>query len=386
MSDQRTLYDETGQEPPKADHTPEDQKSDALFAQESLFQFDDVKPGEFEVFNQATILAASFQHFRKKGFPFRKLPLHVQMQELNQLANVADENLFGTNLGYKIADTYHPHRFEGHADGMMSPLTAFQDDKLLMRALQKSLEYGAQLGEDLPSFMLIVSGVQACANFRPGIACKMYRDYCKKGARVLDTSTGYGGRLVGFMASGIAGEYIGVDPSTLTHEGNSKMARALGFQDNIRLINQPAEEVDVSDFANTCDFAFTSPPYFRKEHYSTEVTQSYLRHKYYLGWKKGFLIPMLQLQFDALRPGGINIVNIADVTLNRNANERTHASKMLKDQKRKVYPLVNDTWNAAVNEIGFVGVKRDQLLLGQRVGANQKEMQAVESLLIFKKP
>ena len=110
--------------------------------------------------------------------------------------------------------------------------------------------------------------------FRPGFAAHLYRKYCKQGDTVLDTSTGYGGRLVGYLGSGIGGKYIGIDPNTLTHAGNTRLASDLGFADAVELHNLPAEDVPHDVVAGRCDFAFTSPPYFSKEIYSAEPTQS----------------------------------------------------------------------------------------------------------------
>ena len=82
-------------------------------------------------------------------------------------------------------------------------------------------------------------------SIRPGIALHYYRRYCKPGATVLDTSTGYGGRLVGFMASGLAGRYVGIDPNRETHCGNTRLAADLGFAEAVELHCVPAEDVDV---------------------------------------------------------------------------------------------------------------------------------------------
>jgi hypothetical protein len=313
------------------------------------------------------IIDAAFNHFRATGFPYRNLPLHVSMQELNQLATTDPESLIGTNAGYQIADTYHPHRLLAAATKMKSPFESFGNDKLLRRAIKQELESG-KVPAGYFGFLSFVSGTQACSNFRPGFACHLYRTYCKPGAVVLDTSTGYGGRLIGFLASGLAGKYIGIDPNTLTHAGNAKLASDLGFQDDVELYNLPAEDVDIELVRNRCDFAFTSPPYFCKEIYSSEGTQSCNRYSTGEDWRIGFLVPMLRLQFAALKAGATSIINIADVNIGS-----------------ATYPLAEWTRSAA-KEVGFQYIKTDEFPMQHRVGAGMGDEVATEPVIVLVKP
>src|SRR5439155_22462995 len=58
-----------------------------------------------------------------------------------------------------------------------------------------------------------------------------------------------------------------------------------------------------------------SPPYFRKEIYSDESTQSCHRYTTPEAWRDGFLMPAMKLQAAVVKPGGFVIVNIADVKI-----------------------------------------------------------------------
>jgi len=320
-----------------------------------------------QVFDDEQILDAAFEYFRATGFPYRDLPVFVSMQEINKLAATPTEKLPATITAYHVADTYHPHRFHALAAGMKSPVEAFEDDKLLRRALKHELQYGGSISTHPIGKLSIVSGTQACSNFRPGVACLMYRKFAKRGDTVLDCSTGYGGRLVGFMASGIAGRYIGIDPNTPTHEGNLRLAADLGFSDNVELYNLPAEDVDPDLLAGRCDFAFTSPPYFTKEHYSSDDTQSWVRYKTGDAWRNGFLVPFFRLQFAALKPGAVSAVNIADVRI-----------------QGEVYKLEHWAFEAA-RSVGFEFVSRDEYTLTRRFGQEEDEV-SIEPVLVFRKP
>jgi hypothetical protein len=321
------------------------------------------------IYDQEQIIDAAFTWFRANGFPYRNLAPHVSMQEINKLLTTEPDNLRNTDTAYHVADTYHPHRFHAAADAMRSPFDAFCDDKLLRRALTNELSDGERrVPSTYFTSLNMVSGTQSCANFRPGFAAYLYRKHCPPNATVLDTSTGYGGRLVGFIGSGLAGHYIGIDPNVDTHNGNLRMAQELGFADKVELFNLPAEDVPHDAVAGRCDFAFTSPPYFRKEHYSDDDTQSWKRYPTGDAWRDGFLVPMMALQYAALKPGCTAIVNIADVTI-----------------KSKTYPLADWTIEAG-KQAGFDFVRRDEFPMTRRFGAGMKDEVATEPVLVFRKP
>jgi hypothetical protein len=319
-------------------------------------------------FSAEAILDEAFRYYRETGFPYKRLPKHLCMQELNKLAALNDEGLLTTRLGYDIADTYHPHRFHGAAHGMRSPYEAFHDDVALRKALQLHWEHGNQtIGAGWFSELNIVNGTQGCSNFRPGVALAYYRRYCTLGSTVFDASTGYGGRLVGFLAAHLGGRYIGIDPSQQTYEANCRLAEDLAFGEDVELYCIPIEDIDKSLVENRCDFAFTSPPYFIKEHYSDEPTQSWKRYSTAERWRDFFLKQMLEVQYIALCPGAYAIINIADVHIGN-----------------KFYPLVEWTQVLAA-EIGFFHLGTEGLVLTHRVGLSE-ETPAIEPILIFQKP
>lgn len=320
----------------------------------------------FLLFDEKTILDSAFGYYRATGFPYKQLELHVQMQELNKLrAMPHGDALINSTLAYDVADTWHKHRFHAHAKAKNSPVEAFNNDKKLRKALRMTLEQGA-IKTGWFGMLSLVSNTQACANFRPAFAKYLYTKYCaKKAPRVLDTSTGYGGRMLGWFCSFDRGEYHGIDPSTATHAANTEMAKALGFDSRVTLINEPAEDVTLR--ARYFDIAFTSPPYFRKEEYCDEETQSWIRYPEADSWREGFLRPMLALQFRALRKNAYSIINIADVNIGS-----------------KTVPLADWTVEDA-REVGFEFVERLQFPMTRRLGANMDEGVASEPVFVFKR-
>jgi hypothetical protein len=332
------------------------------------------------IYSDEEIIEQAFAYFREHGFPYRKLPVHVCMQEINKLAALPDDKLATSVLGYQIADTYHIERFSTPVNGMKTPKEAFYDDKVLKRCLTRMLTKGTGIKETLiggVGGIAITSGTQAAANFRPAYALKMYRKYCQAGYKVLDTSAGFGGRAVGAMAFPDL-YYVGIDPSTKSHVGNEIMVRDLGFSDRIKFIHSPVEDLlDMpcfSDWTNQeYDFAFTSPPYFSKELYENywlegRAVQSWSRYPTGEEWKTGFLDKMMLYQYSCLKHGSYSVVNIADVTI-----------------RNKIYNLVDWCKDSAARA-GFIFEGTDTLNLQKRIGSGHEDAPvATESVLIFKK-
>lgn len=303
-------------------------------------------------FPDDAIIDSAFRYYRTLQHPFPVKPVHVSMQEINALARADASGLLSSKLANRVADTYHPHRWKARSNKNRSPLEAFSDDATLRKALRLALSYHP-LREHLPSEVALVDGTQAASNFRPGAALWVYRKYGRPGGVVLDTSTGYGGRLVGFMASEL-GRYIGIDPNSETHQANLRMVTDLGFAERVELHMLPAEDVEHEVEPDTCDLAFTSPPYFTKEHYSSEPTQSWLRYPTGEEWRGGFLVPMMALQYSALKSGGYSVVNIADVRITGR-------------EGRAWYPLEDWTKDAAL-QVGFKHVGTVNLPRGSQFG------------------
>ncbi len=321
------------------------------------------------LYTNSEIVDEAFRWFRESGFPYRVLPRFVIMQQVNRLALAPEESLRHTSEAYSVADTFHSHRFHATTEGKVSPFECFHDDVKFRHALDLRLERGNPIPAGFFGELTLSRGTQQCSNFRPGFACLLYRRFCEPGATVLDTSTGYGGRLVGFVASMVRGRYIGIDPNTVTHAGNLALAAALGVADSVELHNTAAEDMDAAVVEGRCDFSFTSPPYFSKEHYSDEPTQSWVRYGHsFDAWVNGFLKPMLALTFRALKPGAHGIINIEDVNI-----------------KTKRYPLVNATVAQAL-AVGFEHVGTELFEMQPRLGANQDAEVATERVLIFKRP
>jgi hypothetical protein len=323
------------------------------------------EPVTFDIFSQEAVLDDAFRHYRAAGFPAFKKTRFAMMQEINKLASLDVDQLANSSVAHHVADCYHMHRWTTHVSEKKTALEQFARDDELQYALKLCTDLNHMItNESLLNVLAYVHGAQVAANFRPGFALSLVKRFCPDDGVWLDTSAGYGGRLVAFMASKRK-HYIGIDPSEMSVRGNEQMVIDLGFRDRVTLIQEPAEDVKLND--GFCDFAFTSPPYFAKERYSDEPTQSWKRYATGESWRAGFLLPTLALQFRALRAQSFAVMNIADVKL-----------------RGETFPLVEWARQCA-REVGFEYVTEEKFPLG-RVPGQGEAQQRFEPVLIWKKP
>lgn len=333
---------------------------------------DDDKPLLVDVpvpYGDELLIASAFDHWRTQSFPFPALAPHESMQQINRLTRTPTASLRNTATAYGVPDAYHPHRFSTKIPGKWTPLEAFDRDDKLTHAIRMLVENGvAVTPSSLRSMLGFVRNSQCAANFRPGFALLLLRKYAPVGGTWLDTSTGFGGRLVAFAASALE-RYVGIDPSTATDAGNRAMCADLGIDDRVTLIAKPAEDVTLDEVGGpeSCDFAFTSPPYFGKERYADEPTQSFMRYRDGNAWREGFLVPTLELQHAALKSGAVAVVNIADVKIGT-----------------ETYPLTDWTIDAG-RRAGFVLERTDTFPLS-RVPGRGEAAERFEPVFVFRKP
>jgi len=150
------------------------------------------------------------------------------------------------------------------------------------------------------------------SQFKPSVVKSVYRAFNARS--VLDLSMGWGDRLVGFLASE-ATSYVGIDPNTALHPLYEGIRDYCARDKQTEFLCACAEDVDLG--VRRFDFVFTSPPYFDRERYSDEDTQSWKRYPSEDSWLNGFLFRALQNAWDHLDEGGRIAINISDVKIGK---------------------------------------------------------------------
>jgi hypothetical protein len=220
--------------------------------------------------------------------------------------------------------------------------------------------------------------IQVAVNFPPMIAKYLYEkytDHCKSQdvINIYDPSSGWGGRIAGAMTvmDDRHVHYIGTDPNTdnfIEELGRTryeyladfvnKSLKRFGYDPHTYHVFTQGSEVigehpDFQQYKNKLDLVFTSPPYFNREGYSEDDTQSLKKFPFYDQWRDGFLRPTLENAYNNLKPDRYLLWNIADIKVG--------------DQ---YYPLEQDS-RAILESLGAEYVGVEKMVLANMPGANR---------------
>tara|TARA_R110000772_G_scaffold65605_1_gene146395 strand:- start:94 stop:1188 length:1095 start_codon:yes stop_codon:yes gene_type:complete len=276
-----------------------------------------------EILNKKDELSMAFEYARGRGMPYYSYSQEEKLIEFEKIKRANFKNgIEGNEVlqllhGLGLAWSYFPHHWEVQVLKMRRPIDVYKDDKLLKKALASRIKFGGKVGlngfmtdANLRKAIRTASGVQAVSNFRPAAAASIYHKFSKNGV-VWDMSCGYGGRLIGALASGCVKKYIGTDPCKLTYEGLQKIKDDFSHIKMDVEINMVGSENFVPN--EEIDLCFTSPPYFNTEEYSNEQSQSWKKYPTKKEWLHGFLRNTMKNCYRCLKDEGLMVLNIANV-------------------------------------------------------------------------
>ena len=192
---------------------------------------------------------------------------------------------------------------------------------------------------------------QPAVNF-PALTAKwIYEQYTShieqdEPLHIYDSSSGWGGRILGAMSSRKKTHYIGTDPNPdnfIPELGISRYEYVAKFY-NDRCVDDFSESFakffDVTKQGNTyelfqdgseliqhnpafqkykgkLDLSFTSPPYFNREQYSQDEKQSFKAYGEYEDWRDNFLRPTLTTIYEYTKNDRYILWNIADIKIGK---------------------------------------------------------------------
>ena len=258
-----------------------------------------------------------FDYYRQEGFPYYPTDMATRQKDFDSLVKYDRSNLFQDDIvkqtmhGLGLAWSYFPDSFDVQCGNKMTPLAAFNNDEIFMKVIRKRLKMGTYMSDSgIRKMLKIFTGVQGVSNFRPTAAAAIYDTFAKDGV-VWDMSGGWGGRLLGAIASGVEA-YITTEPSKEAFDGLLGLAEDFAH-DRIEyeLVNTGSEEM--KPMKNSLDLCFTSPPYFDLEKYSDEQSQSYVKFPERELWIEGFLRKTFKNCHYGLKEDGVMAINIADI-------------------------------------------------------------------------
>ena len=245
------------------------------------------------------------------------------------------------NMGANILTQFFPEILDVVKSGKASPRDFFKDDKRLLGYCRTVLKYCTS---PLEMFnMMSFRGSSRCYNFRPATAKTIYELYGKDNCKVLDTSSGFCGRLLGFFTAKNTSEYVGIDPNTADSCNKFILYMGRYFTNKKAYVNKIGSEdftiENYPKYENYFDISFTSPPYFDIERYSDDITQSHIKFNTYDLWVDGFYRNTIYNSCNALKLDGVFAVNISWVD-----NIKEYTEEFL-------------------NDCGFYIIKEDKYLL-----------------------
>jgi hypothetical protein len=257
----------------------------------------------------------------------------------------------------------------------VSLYSRFHNDRKLRRAIRLCYKYRNEgdktvVPQNLRRALELVNG-GSIQNFKPMNARAVWEYICPNFmGRVLDFSSGYGGRILGAMTSNMRYHYTGIDPNTATFKGLDALGSLINevVGTSYEMHNTVSEEFDPE--AGSYDAAFSSPPYFNLEIYTDEPTQCMNRYTNMDAWFEHYVEPTLRMLHKGLDRDGIYAVNIADY-------------KIAKEEFR-----ILDRWIELSKKMNFEYQETVQMMLNTRPGVGNGKMDRVqkfEGVYIFKR-
>lgn len=141
--------------------------------------------------------------------------------------------------------------------------------------------------------------------YRPHLA-KIINEYYNPNI-VLDPCCGWGGRMLGTVAAGH--KYIGFEPNTETYKHLIELSQFLNIENDVTIYCDGAENLD--NYNIKANLILTSPPYYNKEIYCNEITQSITNYNNYEDWLNNWLKIVIEKSINCLSNNGVSCWNVS---------------------------------------------------------------------------
>lgn len=170
-------------------------------------------------------------------------------------------------------------------------------------------------GQESPLLLLLQKGQYPIGegrlplDFPAGLAADLILEFAGRHATILDPCHGWGGRLAGALLADVA-YYEGYDPSPYAHRGVNEMASAFSpYVEGAKVCLFEKCYEDATPKTEAFDFAITSPPYYDVELYEGQE-QAHNRYNSFEKWVDGFYDPLIAKTYDALKHGGVFVLQV----------------------------------------------------------------------------
>jgi len=211
-------------------------------------------------------------------------------------------------LGMKLCEYFFPnfYNIEDKKGVSFSSLWTPNNLEKVLRWNRKS--HSTPYLSELKRGIYFNFGLPKSTMYRPQMAKMIVGNL--RAEHVLDPCAGWGGRLLGTVATGA--HYTAFEPNTETYHNLLRLVDFLNVGNKVTLYHDSALNMDHYEIPNV-DLILTSPPYFDLEVYSREATQSITGCTTYAMWVEQFLNPLVQKALAKLVPNGWSCWNVHNV-------------------------------------------------------------------------
>lgn len=210
--------------------------------------------------------------------------------------------------GMKLCQHFFPNFWNIQNNKGMSFADCWQDYELM----DKVREWGKQGMSQLwlswvRRAVFMAGGLPNSSFYRPHFSRQIILETNKTEGILFDPCAGWGGRMLGTVSAGW--KYVACEPNVETYQNLLKLIQFLGIENNVTLLNIPAEDFDYKSLGKV-NVVLTSPPYFDLEVYTDATTQSYHKHNTFDNWVNYWLEPLIVNSTNMLKVDGLSCWNV----------------------------------------------------------------------------
>jgi len=264
------------------------------------------------------------EYIKLFGWIFPQKPTQAQLCNLiNKLKNLEGVSNTSTVTGMSEIRGWFRSIWACSVGRALAPIHAFEDDKLCDMIL--SYRFGLGNSQDYHytfdgvsvdcqelfdvSFKQIRRGLEVnkhvVSTFKPLLAKWILQKYATPDSVVWDPCAGFGGRLLGFLATCPNGRYVACEPNGATWKELTALATTLKAK-NVEIHQTALEDFTFED--GFADLVFTCPPYQNKEIYCNDLNQAGTRYATVQAWEHDFMDKLMSQAYKALKRGGKAVI------------------------------------------------------------------------------
>ena len=303
------------------------------------------------------------EHIRSFGWIFPPKPTQNQLCNLvNRLKRLKGMNDPIAVIGVSEIKGWFQSIWSCSVGNSIAPINIFNDDKICDIILSYCFKLPNKNYITITDYQDLFRQMRrwleinkyVVSIFKPLLAKWILQKYARPDSVVWDPCAGFGGRLLGFLATCPKGRYIACEPNGATWKELTNLISIVKDK-NVEIHQTALENFTFQE--SFADLVFTCPPYRDKEIYCRDSNQAYIRYATVQAWESDFMGKLMSQAYKSLKRGGRAIIVF--------------------DQKNSISCI-----RAAIR-VGFIVQPSDNII---KIGTFIKPKPSIETILCFLKP